>query len=159
VTLHVGSDTFLPIRERVVEHHQIHCETFEVAPETLARLRAAHSSGRRVVAVGTTVARVLETLGQRGALASLPTMGNMSGSTDIFMTPGFVFTAVDALLTNFHLPRSTVLALTMAFAGVDRLRHGYEQALALGYRFFSFGDAMLVEKADSPLEGAVGING
>jgi S-adenosylmethionine:tRNA ribosyltransferase-isomerase len=147
VTLHVGLDTFLPIRESLVEHHHIHRETFEVDSETLAKLQLARSRGSRLVAVGTTVARVLETLALRGALSSQVTADGLSGSTDIFITPGFTFLAVDALLTNFHLPRSTVLALTMAFAGVERLKRAYEEALAFGYRFFSFGDAMLIEKA------------
>jgi S-adenosylmethionine:tRNA ribosyltransferase-isomerase len=155
LTLHVGLDTFQPIREEVVEHHQIHREAFSVAPQALEAIRSARASGRRLVAVGTTATRVLETLATRGALdgAGLDppaTPGDpLTGSTDIYITPGYIFRAVDVLVTNFHLPRSTVLALTMAFVGVERLREAYAEAVALGYRFFSFGDAMLAERSDA----------
>ncbi len=145
VTLHVGLDTFQPIREQAVEAHQIHREAFSVSAEALEAIRATRTSGRRLVAIGTTATRVLETLAARGALDDASPTAPVSGSTDIFITPGYAFQVVDVLLTNFHLPRSTVLALTMAFAGVDRLRRAYAEAVALGYRFFSFGDAMLVE--------------
>jgi S-adenosylmethionine:tRNA ribosyltransferase-isomerase len=146
VTLHVGLDTFLPIRESVVEEHRIHTESYEVAPETVAKIRATRARGGSVVAVGTTVSRVLETLGQAGVFSSDGPPHALCGSTAIYITPGYHFLTVDALLTNFHLPRSTVLTLTMAFAGVDRLRAAYSEAVARGYRFFSFGDAMLIEK-------------
>ena len=146
VTLHVGLDTFLPIRERVVEEHRIHSETYAVAPEALGAIRRARSSGGRVVAVGTTAARVLETLVLNGSLGNEVPVEALSGFTDVFITPGHRFAAVDALLTNFHLPKSSVLALTMAFAGTDRLRRAYAEGLSSGYRFFSFGDAMLIEK-------------
>lgn len=146
VTLHVGLDTFLPIRESVVEEHRIHTEWYGVTADALEKIRATRNRGGRVVAVGTTVARVLETLAQEGALEGEHPAGTLSGSTAIYITPGCKFSAVDALLTNFHLPRSTVLTLTMAFAGVERLAAAYAEALAAGYRFFSFGDAMLIDK-------------
>ncbi|MBN1631271.1 MAG: tRNA preQ1(34) S-adenosylmethionine ribosyltransferase-isomerase QueA [Thermoleophilia bacterium] len=152
VTLHVGLDTFLPIRECIVEDHRIHRETYSVTPEALHSIRAARQSGGRLVAVGTTATRVLETVARAGVLDGCRGDTSVGGSTDIFITPGHRFRAVDALLTNFHLPRSTVLALTMAFAGVERLREAYAEALDLEYRFFSFGDAMLID-APAAAEG------
>ncbi len=165
VTLHVGLDTFQPIREANVEDHRIHREAFSVTPEVLSMLREARSAGRRVIAVGTTATRVLETLGVLGALGpaggepepgseaiaqvTVCPDGALAGSTQIYITPGYRFRAVDSLLTNFHLPHSTVLALTMAFAGVERVREAYAEAVAMRYRFFSFGDAMLAEGRDA----------
>jgi S-adenosylmethionine:tRNA ribosyltransferase-isomerase len=157
VTLHVGLDTFQPIREHMVEDHKIHREAFSVSREALASIRSARAEGRRLVAVGTTATRVLETLAGLGALdkAALapgddgPGGAAISSSTEIYITPGYRFQAVDALVTNFHLPRSTVLALTMAFVGVERLREAYAEAIAMRYRFFSFGDAMLAEARDA----------
>jgi S-adenosylmethionine:tRNA ribosyltransferase-isomerase len=131
VTLHVGLDTFRPVTERRLEEHRIHGERYAVAPAAWERIRAAE----RVLAVGTTTVRVLETLA-RGA--------PRAGRTELFVTPGFEFRRVDALLTNFHLPRSTLLALVMAFAGVEAIRHLYAQAIDERYRFYSFGDAMLI---------------
>jgi S-adenosylmethionine:tRNA ribosyltransferase-isomerase len=131
VTLHVGLDTFRPIAVDDLADHRLHGERYEVSPEAWARIEAA----ARVVAVGTTTVRVLETLARGGPLA---------GRTDLFVTPGFEFRRVDALLTNFHLPRSTLLALVMAFAGVEETRELYRLAVAERYRFYSFGDAMLV---------------
>ena len=131
VTLHVGLDTFRPVNEPTLEEHPIHGERYEVAPAAWERIRAAE----RVLAVGTTTVRVLETLARGAPLA---------GRTTLYVTPGFEFSRVDALLTNFHLPRSTLLALVMAFAGVEETRRLYELALAERYRFYSFGDAMLI---------------
>jgi S-adenosylmethionine:tRNA ribosyltransferase-isomerase len=131
VTLHVGLDTFRPLAADTLEEHAIHGERYEVRPEAWERIRAAP----RVLAVGTTTVRVLETLARGGPLA---------GRTELFITPGFEFRRVDHLLTNFHLPRSTLLALVMAFAGVETTRRLYELAIAERYRFYSFGDAMLV---------------
>jgi S-adenosylmethionine:tRNA ribosyltransferase-isomerase len=131
VTLHVGLDTFRPVAVETLEEHELHGERYEVARDAWARIRAAE----RVLAVGTTTVRVLETLARGGPLA---------GRTSLFVTPGFEFRRVDALLTNFHLPRSTLLALVMAFAGVDETRRLYRLAIAERYRFYSFGDAMLV---------------
>lgn len=148
VTLHVGLDTFQPIREEIVEHHRIHREAYSVPAASLRTLRAARARGGRLVAVGTTATRVLETVGGHGLLDGDHDDGGSrgtEGSTDIFITPGYRFRAVDVLLTNFHLPHSSVLALVMAFAGHERIRDAYREAIALRYRFFSFGDAMLME--------------
>lgn len=131
VTLHVGLDTFRPVQTERVEDHPLHGERYAVPAETWERVREAE----RVLAVGTTTTRVLETLA-RGA--------DLSGRTDLFITPGFEFRRVDQLLTNFHLPRSTLLALVMAFAGVAEVHRLYETAIAERYRFYSFGDAMLL---------------
>ncbi len=131
VTLHVGLDTFRPVSAGRLEEHELHSERYEVAPDAWERIRAAP----RVLAVGTTTVRVLESLA-RGAPPA--------GRTDLFITPGFEFRRVDSLLTNFHLPRSTLLALVMAFAGVEETRRLYDLAIRERYRFYSFGDAMLV---------------
>jgi S-adenosylmethionine:tRNA ribosyltransferase-isomerase len=131
VTLHVGLDTFRPVVSAVLEEHPLHGERYSVAPEAWARIAGAE----RVLAVGTTTVRVLETVARGGEL---------SGRTTLFVTPGHTFRRVDALLTNFHLPRSTLLALVMAFAGVAETREIYRVAIAERYRFYSFGDAMLV---------------
>jgi S-adenosylmethionine:tRNA ribosyltransferase-isomerase len=131
LTLHVGLDTFRPVNEERLEEHRIHGERYDVAPDAWKRIRSAE----RVLAVGTTTVRALETLAREGPL---------TGRTELFITPGFEFRRVDALLTNFHLPRSTLLALVMAFAGVEEVRGLYELAIAERYRFYSFGDAMLI---------------
>jgi S-adenosylmethionine:tRNA ribosyltransferase-isomerase len=131
VTLHVGLDTFRPLQEEVVEEHPIHGERYAVEPAAWERIRAAPD----VLAVGTTTVRVLETLA-RGA--------PLEGRTELFVTPGFEFRRVDHLLTNFHLPRSTLLALVMAFAGIEETRRLYALAIEERYRFYSFGDAMLI---------------
>jgi S-adenosylmethionine:tRNA ribosyltransferase-isomerase len=131
VTLHVGLDTFRPVTEDRLEEHRIHGERYSVEPEAWERIRAAE----RVLAVGTTTVRLLETLARGGPLA---------GRTELFVMPGFEFRRVDALLTNFHLPRSTLLALVMAFAGVEETRRLYRLAVEERYRFYSFGDAMLI---------------
>ena len=131
VTLHVGLDTFRPIAAETLAEHEIHSERYRVEAQAWGRIRAAE----RVVAVGTTTVRVLETLARGGPL---------EGRTSLFVTPGFEFRRVDALLTNFHLPRSTLLALVMAFAGVEETRRLYRLAVEERYRFYSFGDAMLI---------------
>ncbi len=131
ITLHVGLDTFRPLTTELLEEHRLHGERYRVEPAAWSRIQAAD----RVLAVGTTTTRVLETLA-RGA--------PLEGRSDLFVTPGFAFRRVDALLTNFHLPRTTLLALVMAFAGVERTRELYEVAIRERYRFYSFGDAMLV---------------
>ncbi len=147
VTLHVGLDTFRPINAARVENHVIHTEAYQVEPSTRATLDAARAHGRRLVAVGTTSVRVLETL-YAGAQCQGPALRPGTGHSDIFITPGYRFQAVDALITNFHLPRTSLLALVMAFAGVDRIRRSYAEAVSHGYRFFSFGDAMLIQGAE-----------
>jgi S-adenosylmethionine:tRNA ribosyltransferase-isomerase len=131
VTLHVGLDTFRPVSHDDLGRHRLHGERYEVRPEAWLRIKAAE----RALAVGTTTVRVLETLARGAPLA---------GRTELFVTPGFEFRRVDALLTNFHLPRSTLLALVMAFAGVEETRRLYRLAVEERYRFYSFGDAMLI---------------
>src|ERR671936_962132 len=131
VTLHVGLDTFRPVTAEELDDHELHGERYAVTPFAWQRIRAAE----RVLAVGTTTVRVLETLARGAPLV---------GRTELFITPGFEFRRVDALLTNFHLPRSTLLALVMAFAGVEEIRELYRLAVAERYRFYSFGDAMLI---------------
>jgi S-adenosylmethionine:tRNA ribosyltransferase-isomerase len=131
VTLHVGLDTFRPVSDDELEAHGLHGERYEVSAAAWERIRGAE----RVLAVGTTSVRVLETLARGGPLA---------GRTDLFVTPGFEFRRVDALLTNFHLPRSTLLALVMAFAGIEETRRLYRLAIEECYRFYSFGDAMVI---------------
>ena len=131
VTLHVGLDTFRPVTEARLDEHRIHGERYVVEAEAWERIAAAEG----VLAVGTTTVRVLETIAHGGPLA---------GRTELFVTPGFRFRRVDALLTNFHLPRSTLLALVMAFAGIEETRRIYRLAIEERYRFYSFGDAMLV---------------
>jgi S-adenosylmethionine:tRNA ribosyltransferase-isomerase len=132
VTLHVGLDTFRPVTEERLEEHVIHGERYSVDASAWQRIERA----KRVLAVGTTTVRVLETLARDSA--------RLEGRTELFVTPGFEFRRVDALLTNFHLPRSTLLALVMAFAGVDEVRRLYAAAVEERYRFYSFGDAMLI---------------
>ncbi|MFO7573445.1 MAG: tRNA preQ1(34) S-adenosylmethionine ribosyltransferase-isomerase QueA [Gaiellaceae bacterium] len=131
VTLHVGLDTFRPVQSDRLVEHELHGERYQVEPGAWARIASAD----RVLAVGTTTVRVLETVARTGELA---------GRTSLFVTPGFEFRRVDALLTNFHLPRSTLLALVMAFVGVEETRELYRLAIEERYRFYSFGDAMLV---------------
>ena len=131
VTLHVGLDTFRPVAAEDLAEHALRSERYEVTAESWARIESAE----RVLAIGTTTVRVLESLARGAPLA---------GRTELFVTPGFEFRRVDALLTNFHLPRSTLLALVMAFAGVEETRRLYRVAIEEGYRFYSFGDAMLV---------------
>jgi S-adenosylmethionine:tRNA ribosyltransferase-isomerase len=131
VTLHVGLDTFRPVAAESLAEHELHSERYEVAPDAWERIRRAG----RVLAVGTTTVRVLETLARDAPL---------SGRTELFVTPGFEFGRVNALVTNFHLPRSTLLALVMAFAGVEETRRLYRLAVEERYRFYSFGDAMLI---------------
>jgi S-adenosylmethionine:tRNA ribosyltransferase-isomerase len=139
VTLHVGPGTFRPVRARRVAEHRMDPERFEVSPATAAALTRARREGRRVVAVGTTTARALETAARPdGSLAP------GAGWTALTIVPGHEFRAVDALLTNFHLPRSSLLLLVAAFAGRERVLGAYAHAVAAGYRFYSYGDAMLV---------------
>jgi S-adenosylmethionine:tRNA ribosyltransferase-isomerase len=138
VTLHVGAGTFLPVRTDDVAEHRMHAEWGEVTAEAAAAINAA----QRVVAVGTTTLRVLET-----AVDDAGRVQPFRGDTRLFITPGFQFRAVDALVTNFHLPRSTLFMLTCAFAGQSRMQAAYAHAIAQGYRFYSYGDACLLERA------------
>jgi S-adenosylmethionine:tRNA ribosyltransferase-isomerase len=145
VTLHVGLGTFKPVVAELVHEHRMDFERFEIPEATANAISRARDERRRVVAVGTTVVRTLESAaGETGT----PRAG--AGSTDLFVTPGFRFRAVDALLTNFHLPRSTLLFLVCAFAGRERVLAAYREAIERGYRFYSYGDAMLLERHDEP---------
>ncbi|UCH35534.1 MAG: tRNA preQ1(34) S-adenosylmethionine ribosyltransferase-isomerase QueA [Armatimonadota bacterium] len=138
VTLHIGLATFRPIREEEVERHEMHVEWCSVPAETVTAMRAARAAGGRCVSVGTTTARALETAARGGTLEPF------EGETELFITPGHRFRAVDVLLTNFHMPRSTLLVLVCAFAGRENVLAAYRAAVAEGYRLLSFGDAMLV---------------
>jgi S-adenosylmethionine:tRNA ribosyltransferase-isomerase len=139
VTLHVGHGTFRPVRTRDIREHRLGVESYHIATKTALTIEQAKTEGRRVVAVGTTVVRTLESAAMaRGSVKS------GKGRTDLLITPGFHFNIVDALITNFHLPRSSLLFLVSAFAGVDRIRKAYQDAIAKAYRFYSYGDAMLI---------------
>lgn len=140
-TLHVGLGTFLPIRVDDVTDHQMHKEYFEVPAATITAIQTAKASGRRVIALGTTVTRTLEYAHQH--ILHEPAT-DISGEADIFMYPGYEFKAIDGLITNFHMPDSTVLMLTAAFAGWDKLKPAYEHAVREKYHFFSYGDSMLI---------------
>jgi S-adenosylmethionine:tRNA ribosyltransferase-isomerase len=139
VTLHVGYGTFAPIEVEDLAVHPMHAEWFDMPAEIATQLRATRASGGRVIAVGTTSARVLESAWQQNQWSE-----GLSGWTDLFCYPPAVIAGVDALLTNFHLPRSTLLALVMAFAGIDLTRQAYQHAIKAKYRFYSYGDAMLI---------------
>jgi S-adenosylmethionine:tRNA ribosyltransferase-isomerase len=141
ITLHVGAGTFQPVRGEEVERHRMHSERFAVPPDTVQAIAEARAAGGRVLAVGTTTLRALESAVRDGALR--PT----SGETELFVYPGFRFQIVDRLLTNFHLPRSSLLMLVAAFAGLENVRRAYAHAIAQRYRFYSYGDAMLIERA------------
>jgi len=142
VTLHVGAGTFLPVRSDDVTRHQMHAERGEITSDAAGAINTARAAGGRVVAVGTTTLRLLET-----AVADDSRVGPFTGDTSLFIVPGYCFRAVDLLVTNFHLPRSTLFMLVAAFAGVERMRTAYAHAIAAGYRFYSYGDACLLEPA------------
>jgi S-adenosylmethionine:tRNA ribosyltransferase-isomerase len=161
VTLHIGLDTFKPIETPDVADHPIHAEWASISPQVAQQINQAKLAGGRVVAVGTTVVRTLETAALRsaGIMGSLRDASQMAtgvcpwrpaaafeGETDLFIYPGFEFRVVDTLITNFHLPRSSLLTLVSAFAGQELIRQAYEVAINEGYRFFSFGDAMLITR-------------
>ncbi|HXL99108.1 MAG TPA: tRNA preQ1(34) S-adenosylmethionine ribosyltransferase-isomerase QueA, partial [Rhizomicrobium sp.] len=139
VTLHVGAGTFLPVKTEAVAQHRMHPEYGEVAPGTATALNAVRAAGGRIVAVGTTALRLLESAtGEDGVVRPF------AGETAIFITPGYRFRAADGLVTNFHLPRSTLFMLVSAFAGTDTMRGAYEEAIRQNYRFYSYGDACLL---------------
>lgn len=138
VTLHVGAGTFQPVRVEVLSEHKMHTEWYTVPQETVDAVRAAKASGHAVVAVGTTSLRALESASQSGQLEA------GSADTALFITPGYTFKTVSRLITNFHLPKSTLLMLVSAFAGYDEIKRAYAHAIASEYRFFSYGDAMLL---------------
>jgi S-adenosylmethionine:tRNA ribosyltransferase-isomerase len=137
VTLHVGAGTFTPVREEDLSKHKMHYEWFSVPAETIEAIETTHKAGGRVIAVGTTSLRALESQAQSQ---------QVSGETNLFITPGYTFKTVDCLLTNFHLPKSTLLMLVSAFAGVDNIRNAYQHAIQNEYRFFSYGDAMFLTR-------------
>ena len=137
VTLHVGSGTFQPLRSEEVEQHRMHSERYDVPQATIDAVAATHAAGGRVLAVGSTALRALESWAQTG---------ECSGETSLFIYPGFEFRVADRLLTNFHLPKSSLLILVSAFGGSENLRRAYAHAIAQRYRFFSYGDAMLIER-------------
>ena len=140
VTLHVGAGTFQPVRVSNIAEHRMHTEWYDIPTATATAIRHAQSSGCSVIAVGTTSLRALESAARQGYVAS------GCGETDLFITPGYRFRAVDRLITNFHLPKSTLLMLVSAFAGMAPVREAYRQAVANRYRFFSYGDAMLIDR-------------
>lgn len=141
VTLHVGAGTFQPVRVDNIQEHKMHSELYSVPQVTVEAIRQARDRGGKVTAVGTTVLRALESAARGGELHA------GSGETDIFITPGYRFQVVERLLTNFHLPKSTLLMLVSAFAGKEHIMHAYRHAIEARYRFFSYGDAMLIERA------------
>jgi S-adenosylmethionine:tRNA ribosyltransferase-isomerase len=153
LTLHVGAGTFLPIKEDDITKHPMHSEYWSIEPDTIARLNEARAAGKRIISVGTTTARVLETIALPTGLLDAKAM---SGETNIFMYPPYTFKFIDALITNFHLPHSTLLALVSAFVSAPNTKNNftnfkdtvvgaaYETAIQHGYRFYSFGDGMLI---------------
>ena len=142
VTLHVGAGTFQPVRTEDVSQHKMHSEIYTVPEETVALINTTRRQGGRITAVGTTVLRALESAAASGELLA------GQGETDIFITPGYHFRVVERLLTNFHLPKSTLLMLVSAFAGLNNIQQAYAHAIAQRYRFFSYGDAMLIERKE-----------
>ena len=141
-TLHVGAGTFLPVKADDTDDHRMHAEWGRIDRAAVDCIHAARNAGGRIIAIGTTTLRLLE-----AAAAQTETLQPWSGETDIFITPGYRFRIVDALMTNFHLPRSTLFMLVSAFSGLDTMRAAYEHAIAGGYRFYSYGDASLLERA------------
>jgi S-adenosylmethionine:tRNA ribosyltransferase-isomerase len=148
VTLHVGAGTFQPVREDEIATHVMHSELYSIPDATVGAIADARARGGRITAIGTTSLRALEAATQSGKLKS----GN--GETRLFIRPGYGFKQVDRLLTNFHLPRSTLLMLVSAFAGIEHVRDAYRHAVNDGYRFFSYGDAMLIDRAGANLHAA-----
>ncbi len=140
LTLHVGAGTFQPVRVDELAHHRMHREHYVIPADTVAALAAARARGGRIVAVGTTSLRALEAAAREGGIAAGP------GETELFILPGFRFRTADALITNFHLPKSTLLMLVSAFGGLENLRRAYAHAVTQRYRFFSYGDAMFLHK-------------
>ena len=139
LTLHVGAGTFLPVKVDDTDNHRMHAEWGTISPDTAARLNAARANGGRIIAVGTTSLRLLESAAQRDG-----TLTPFTGDTAIFITPGYRFKAVDGLMTNFHLPRSTLFMLVSALMGLNTMRKAYAHAIDSGYRFYSYGDASLL---------------
>ena len=141
LTLHVGAGTFTPVRQENLAQHIMHAEYYSIPPEIIIQIKHTQLQGKRVIAVGTTTLRALESYALSGA---------SSGETKLFITPGFAFRMVDTLITNFHLPKSTLLMLVSAFTGMQPIQAAYQHAIAQRYRFFSYGDAMLLHRQDNP---------
>ena len=144
LTLHVGAGTFLPVKAENTADHRMHAEWGEIDADTAEALNSVRKNGGRIIAVGTTALRLLETAATNDRM-----IHPFSGETSIFITPGYQFRSIDALMTNFHLPRSTLFMLVSAFAGLDTMRRAYAHAIAREYRFYSFGDASLLFRATS----------
>ncbi len=142
VTLHVGLDTFAPVTEQLADEHKIHTEWCQLTPEAANAINSAYHQGKKIIAVGTTSVRTLETAAQSASDGDK--VSAYQGPTGLYILPGYTFKAVDAMITNFHLPKSTLLMLVSAFAGRERILSLYEEAIQRGYRFYSFGDAMLL---------------
>lgn len=142
VTLHVGAGTFQPVRVENISDHKMHSEIYSVSEATVQLIKTTQERGGKVTAVGTTALRALESAARSGGVVA------GSGETDIFITPGYKFRVVERLLTNFHLPKSTLIMLVSAFAGIENIRKAYQHAIEQRYRFFSYGDAMLIERKD-----------
>ncbi len=148
VTLHVGAGTFQPVRVDNIEDHTMHSEIYHIPPETIAMIESTKAQDGKIIAVGTTSLRTLESAAQPSKLES-GKMKHGQNETDIFITPGYDFKIVDKLITNFHLPKSTLLMLVSAFAGFDEIKNAYAHAVKQQYRFFSYGDAMLLERKNT----------
>lgn len=142
LTLHVGAGTFLPVKSERIEDHHMHAEYGEIAPEAASAINRAKAAGGRIVAIGTTSLRLLESAASEDGVVY-----PFAGETEIFITPGYRFKTADLLMTNFHLPKSTLFMLVAAFSGLERMKAAYAHAIARGYRFFSYGDASLLERA------------
>ncbi|MEY3201189.1 MAG: hypothetical protein RIR70_739, partial [Pseudomonadota bacterium] len=142
LTLHVGAGTFSPVRADNILDHKMHSERYLIPAETLAAIERTKAAGGRVICVGTTSLRAIESAAREGFAA-------LENETDIFITPGFRFRVADGLITNFHLPRSTLLMLVSAFSGIERIRSAYSHAVRERYRFFSYGDAMFLTRFDN----------
>ena len=140
VTLHVGLGTFRPVNVEDVTKHKMHSEYYEMSKEVADKLNEAKKQGKRIISVGTTSTRTLETI-----MSLYGEFKACSGNTEIFIYPGFEFKAIDALITNFHLPKSTLIMLVSALAGKENIMHAYEEAVREEYRFFSFGDSMFIK--------------
>jgi S-adenosylmethionine:tRNA ribosyltransferase-isomerase len=146
VTLHVGAGTFQPVRVDNILDHKMHSEYVDVPAETVAKITQTHANGGRVIAVGTTAMRSLESASMNGSIAEF------HRDTDIFIYPGYQFNTVDAMVTNFHLPESTLIMLISAFAGLDNVKKAYQHAITEKYRFFSYGDAMFITPQNPRLD-------
>lgn len=147
VTLHVGAGTFLPVKAEDTADHKMHAEWGEVSDAAAQAISETHKAGGRVIAVGTTALRLIETAARECAYDNGSALAPWVGDTDIFITPGFTFRVADMLMTNFHLPRSTLFMLVSAFAGFERMHEAYDHAIQSGYRFYSYGDGSLLERA------------